>query len=114
MLIVQNNDAAKRISDDFELMEQFNEMISRYKGMNFAVLFTGYPNASLSYDAPEPLRIIKQEQHLIFFEALDNLKVFDVSYSDIKANRRRLESGDAYYIKDNTVTKLKMVKAASE
>lgn len=114
LLIVQNNDAAKKISDNFELMEQFNEMISRYKGMNFAVLFSGYPNTSLPYDAPEPLRIIKQEQNLIFFEALDNLKVFDVSYSDIKANRRRLETGDAYYIQDNSVTKLKMVKAAAE
>ena len=114
LLIIQNNDIAKKIGDDFDLMDQFNEMISRYKGMNFAVIFSNYQNASLSYDAPEPLQVIKQERHVIFFDDLDNLKIFDVPYEEIKANRRRLETGDAYYIQDNMVTKLKMVKAELE
>ena len=111
LMIIQNNDIAKKIGDDFDLMEQFDEMISRFKGMNVAFIFSNYQNASLSYDAPEPLRIIKQEQHIVFFEDLDNLKPFDVPYEDLKANRKRLETGDAYYIQDNMVTKLKVVKA---
>ena len=112
-MIVQNNNIAKAINDDFELMEKFNDMISRFKGMNVAFIFTNYQNASVSYDAPEPLRLIKQEQHIIFFEDLDNLKPFEVPYEEIKANRKRLETGDAYYIQDNMVTKLKMVKVDS-
>ena len=111
LLLIQNNDVAKRISDDFELMEQFSEMVSRYRGMNIVILFTNYQNVSLSYDAPEPLRIIKERQHILFFEDLDNLKPFDVPYEEIRANRKRLETGDAYYIQDNMVTKLKVVKA---
>ena len=39
---------------------------------------------------------------------LDNLKVFDVAYEDMKANKKKLQSGDAYYIKDNSVIKLKL------
>ncbi len=111
LLVIQNNDIAKRIGDDLDLMEQFNEMILRYKGMNIAIIFSNYQNASLSYDAPEPLRVIKQEQHIVFFEDIDNLKPFDVPYEELKANRKRLEAGDAYYIQDNMVTKLKVVKA---
>lgn len=111
LMIVQNNDIAKKIGDDFELMEQFNEMIARFKGMNVAIIFSNYNNASLSYDAPEPLRLIKEQQHIMFFEDLDNLKTFDVPYEEIRANRKKLESGDAYYILDNMVTKLKIVKA---
>lgn len=114
LMIIQNNDIAKKIGDDYDLMEQFNEMISRFKGMNIAIIFSNYPNVSLSYDAPEPLRIIKQDQHIVFFEDLDNLKPFDVPYEEIKANRKRLETGDAYYIQDNMVTKLKVVKADSD
>lgn len=106
LMIVQNNDIAKAINDDFELMEKFNDMISRFKGMNVAFIFTNYQNASVSYDAPEPLRLIKQEQHIIFFEDLDNLKPFEVPYEEIKANRKRLETGDAYYIQDNMVAKI--------
>lgn len=113
LMIVQNNDVAKKISEDFELMEQFNEINSRFRGMNVAIIFSNYQNGALSYDAPEPLRVIKQEQHLIFFEDLDNLKPFDVPYEELKANRKRLETGDAYYIQDNMVTKLKVVKAES-
>ena len=64
----------------------------------------------VSYDAPEPIRMIKQEQHIICFDDLDNLKVFDVPYEELKANKKRLQLGDAYYIKDNAVTKVKLVK----
>ncbi len=113
LMIIQNNDIAKKIGDDYDLMEQFNEMISRFKGMNVAFIFTNYNNVSLSYDSPEPLRLIKEQQHIIFFEDLDNLKPFEVPYEELKANRKRLETGDAYYIQDNMVTKLKVVKADS-
>lgn len=112
LMIVQNNDIAKIIGDDLEMMEQFTDIVTRYKGMNVAVIFANYANAAVSYDAPEPIRMIKQEQHLIYFEDLDNLKPFDVSYDDVKANRKKLGVGDAYYIQDSSVIKLKLVKAA--
>ena len=111
LMIVQNNDLAKKISDDFDMNDKFNEMLSRFKGLNFAVIFANYQNASVSYDAPDAIRTIKQDQHVIFFEDLDNLKPFDVAYEEIKANRKHLGVGDAYYINDNLVVKLKLVKA---
>ncbi len=113
LMLIQNNDIARKISDNLELLDRFNEMISRYKGMNVSFIFTNYQNAVLSYDAPEPLRKIRENQHIIFFENLENLKPFEVSYEELKANRKRLETGDAYYIEDNVVTKLKIVKADS-
>lgn len=113
LLIVQNNDVAKRISDNMDLMDMFTSVVTRYKGMNAAIIFTNFSNTPVSYDAPEPLRMIKQDQHIIFFEDLDNLKPFDVPYEEIKANRKKLGIGDAYYIQDNSVTKLKLVKATS-
>ena len=75
--------------------------------MNVAIIFANAANVSVSYDAPEPIRMIKQDQHLICFEDLDNLKPFEVSYDDIKANRKKLGTGDAYYIQDSSVIKLK-------
>ena len=111
LMIIQNNDAAKVLSDDIGLMEKFNDITSRYKGMNVAIIFTNYPNNSISYDAPEPIRMIKQERHCLFFEDLDNLKSFDVPYDALRANKKSLELGDAYYIRDNEVVKLKMAMA---
>ena len=110
LLVIQNNDVAKVIGNDMDLTEQFTDIVNRYKGMNIAVIFANYSNTSVSYDAPEPIRMIKQDQHLICFEDLDNLKPFEVSYDDIRANRKKLGIGDAYYIQDSSVIKLKLVK----
>ena len=54
--------------------------------------------------------MIKQEKHLLCFDDLSNLKVFDVDYENLRANKKKLQLGDAYYINDNEVTKLKMLK----
>ena len=110
LLIIQNNDVAKVINDNFDLMDKFNDMIHKFKGMNVSIIFTNYSNTSLSYDAPEPMRIIKEEKHILYFEDLDNLKPFDVPYDELRLYKKKLEIGDAYYIQDNNIVKLKMVK----
>ena len=92
-----------------DAMRQYTEMVTRFKDLNVCVIYSNYENAPVSYDAPEPLRMIKQEQHLLLLDDLDMLKVFDVTYEEIKANRKKLQLGDAYYIKDSTVTKIKVV-----
>ncbi len=114
VLIIQNNDVAKKIYEDMDAMRQYTEMVTRFKNLNICVIYSNYENAAVSYDAPEPLRMIKQEQHLLLLDDLDMLKVFDVPYEEIKANRKKLQLGDAYYIKDSTVTKLKVVHHTDE
>lgn len=114
ILIIQNNDVAKKIFEDMDAMRQYTEMVTKFKNLNICVIYSNYENAPVSYDAPEPLRMIKQEQHLLLLDDLDMLKVFDVPYEEIKANRKKLQLGDAYYIKDNAVTKLKVVHHISQ
>lgn len=114
VLIIQNNDVAKKIFEDMDAMRQYTEMVTRFKDLNICVIYSNYENAPVSYDAPEPLRMIKQEQHVLLLNDLDMLKVFDVPYEEIKANRKKLQLGDAYYIKDSTVTKLKVVHHTDE
>lgn len=111
LLIIQNNDIAKMINDDWDTLEKFKDLVGRFKGMNIAVIFANYPNGTISYDAPEPIRLIKQEQHIIFYEDLSNLKALDVPYEEIRNNKKKLETGDGYYILENSVVKLKLVKA---
>lgn len=111
VLIIQNNDAAKIIADDFTAMDQYREIMDRFRALNVCVIFSNYPNTAVSYDAPEPLRMIKDAQHLIYFDSLNNLKPFDVAYEYVRTYRKRLGTGDAYYINDAEVTKLKLVRS---
>ena len=108
LLVINNNDVAKVIYEDMDAMNQYTDMVTRYKNLNVGVIFTDYENVNVSYDAPEPIRNIKQERHLLYFDDLDNLKVFDVAYEDMKANKKRLQLDDVYYIKDNSVIKVKL------
>ena len=110
VMIIQNNDVAKLIGDDFDAMNQYTEITSRYKSMGVCIIFANFENASMSYDAPEPLRQVKQDQHIFFFGDLDTLKPFDPPYEAIRENKKKLTAGDAYYIRGNDVTKLKMVE----
>ena len=114
LMIIQNNDVAKELEADMELQELYNDFSGRFSGLGLVILFVNYPNASISYDAPEALRQIKEQRHLLFFGDLDNLKPFDVAYEDAHRYRKKLEKGDAYYIRDNEVVKLKMVKAKNQ
>jgi len=91
-------------------MNLYNEITTRYKSMGICIIYANYENVSLSYDAPEPLRQIKQDRHIFFYDDLDALKPFDPPYEAIRENRKKLNSGDAYYIRGNDVTKLKMVE----
>ena len=109
VMIIQNNDVAKLIGDDFDAMNQYTEIASRYKAMGVCIIYANFENVSMSYDAPEPLRQVKQDQHIFFFGDLDTLKPFDPPYEALRENKKKITVGDAYYIRGNDVTKLKMV-----
>lgn len=111
MIIINNNDAASEISSDMDLMDNYREIVSRFKSLNVCIMFTNYPNQNISYDAPEPLQMIRQERHLMYFGELNNLKVLDVPYDEMRRYKKKHQIGEAFYINDNELTKLKIVRA---
>lgn len=111
LLVIQNNDVASVIAKDKDMLGFYKDIFSRYAGLNACIIFADFRNVSLPYDAPEPLKIIKAEKHLVFLDDLDNLKAFDISYDYIRANKKKVQQGDAYYIHDDELYKLKLVKS---
>lgn len=109
LLLINNNDVAKKIDEDIDLTDKFNEIITRFKNLKVAIIFTNYQNNTVSYDAPVPLVKIRDDKHLLYFDEMDKLKPFDAPYEVIKANKKRLEKGDAFYIHDDLFEKVKLV-----
>lgn len=109
LMIVQNNDVAQKIQEDIETLNKFNEIISTYKHMGICILFTNYPNKAISFDAPDAIRVIRQSQHIIYLDDLQNLKCFDPPYEAVRKYKKQISLGDGYYINDNEVTKIKIV-----
>lgn len=108
LFLIQNNDFAQEIEDDEELREKFEEIQSRFKNMKVSFLFTNIENTSISYSSPLPLSMLKEEQHLIFFENLDHLKLFDLDYSVLRENQKKIDKGDAFYLKGEEVFRVKL------
>lgn len=109
LLLINNNDVAKKIDEDIDLTEKFNEIVSRFKNLRVAIVFTNYQNNPVSYDAPVPLVKIRDDRHLLYFDEIDKLKPFDVPYEVSKVNKKHLEKGDAFYIRDDVFEKIKLV-----
>lgn len=109
LLLINNNDVARKIDEDIDLTEKFNKIISRFKNLRVAIVFTNYQNNPVSYDAPVPLVKIRDDRHLLYFDEIDKLKPFDAPYEVVKANKKRLEKDDAFYIRDDIFEKIKLV-----
>ena len=109
IVIIQNNDFAARIEEDMDLQYAFEQIVSKYRDLKAAIIFSNYKNADVPYDAPIPLLRIRDDRHVLYWEDLEHLKVFDVNLEEIRNNKRKMEKGDAFYISGDELTKLKLV-----
>lgn len=103
VMIINNLDAVADISND----GAYKNICGRFKNMNVCIIVSCIENASIPYGAPEMLKGIRDNHNLVFFDDLANLKVFDVPLSAVRNFKKPIEVGDGYYIKDNSIVKIK-------
>ena len=110
VLMLNSLDAIEAISSNSMVMAKYNNIIGKYKTMNVCVILGAVENASIPYSAPEILKKWKEDRKLLFFDDIDNLKLFDLPYSATKKYKKSLEVGDCYFIKGNECVKIKTPK----
>ena len=76
--------------------------------MKVTIIFSNITNSLITYNAPEPLKMLKEDKHFMIFEDLNNVKIIDIPLAITREFKKTLEVGDAYYINDNQCRKLKM------
>ena len=106
VLIIDNLDALTAICNDKEALEAYKNIMGRYKNMGAAILAV-VENANIPYSAPEILKNIRDQKNIMFFDDLQNMKMFDVPLAVSRRFKKPVSKGDAYYIKDNECAKLK-------
>lgn len=112
VLIINNVAAMEAISGDISAMDAYSDIVGRYKNMNVCVFIGDYENANISYSSPEILKKLRDAKHFLFFDDLANLKIFDLPIAAIRENRKSLKTGEAYYIRENEIVKLKTPKCS--
>lgn len=108
LYVIQNNEFAKAIEDDYDLKDKFEEIISKYSGMKVCFIFSDYSNSNVSFSSPSPIVMIKEKQQVLYFEDLSAFKPFDISYDFLRENRKKIEKGDAFFMQGENLVKLKL------
>lgn len=110
VLLLENSDTISEISANKTTVASIKNIISKYKDMKVIILLADIENATISFNAPEFLKLVKENRKYIVFEDVSNIKLCDIPISVTKKYAKPIEMFDAYYINDNELTKLKTIK----
>jgi S-DNA-T family DNA segregation ATPase FtsK/SpoIIIE len=108
-MLINNNDAIDALGNNTEAFSKFGNIIGRYKALKVCFVFSNIANAPISYSANEVYKRIKDSYNFIYFGNLNEFKIFDPQYQLLKKFAKPLDAGDAYFVTENDVRKVKTV-----
>jgi len=109
LLVVESQDAITGISADKKTMASMKNILTKYKDMKVFVLFTNIENVGIPFNGPELLKMLKDPRRYIIFEDANSIKLCELSTSITKKYAKQIAFGDAFFINENELTRLKTV-----
>lgn len=110
VFLIESTDAVADISANKQAISAIRNWIGKYRNMKIFLLMSNLENTNIAFNAPELLKIIKDNRRYLIFDDVNNIKLCDVSISTIKKYAKPIEVCDAFYVYENELTKLKTVK----
>lgn len=114
LLVIHNYEAADAVCADREALEAYSNITGRYKSMGVCIIVSALENAAIPYSAPEIFKNIRDQRHLMYFDDIANMKIYDMPLAAVRRFKKPIETGDGYYIKDNECVKLKTALCRQE
>lgn len=108
MLLINNMDGIKSINGDKNVLQSYRNIMGRYRNMNICILVSCIENSAISFSAPDMVKDVKEIRHVVYFDDIANIKMFDVPFASTKQFKKKVTKGDCFYINDSEVTKLKV------
>jgi len=110
VLVIQNRGAIPAMGADKVLLALYKEIQAKGKDARLLILYTNLENASVPFNAPEPLKQLKDRRQLLLFEELNQIKVVDIPLLQQKSNKKPLETGDAFWLRGSEVIRLRVLE----
>ena len=110
VLIINNLDAINSLATDKDTLSKYKEIITRFKNLGIHFIFAQVPNATISYSASDVMKSIKDNKNYIAFEDIGLVKITEISPTIANSFKKPIELGDAYYIKNASIKKIKTAK----
>ena len=109
LIVINDKDMLDIISKNKECIQNFKDIIDKYKKLKACIILSNIDNSSIPFNCNDIMKKIKENRHYIIFDDMANFKIIEPPMSLIKENRKRLKPGDAYYVKDNMIVKIRTV-----
>ena len=106
-LVLCGPNSIEAVCADAATLNAYKNIIGKYKALNVCVLLSECENTAVNYNSPEIMKKLKEEQKLLLFDELSNLKMFDLPYAMLKKFKKPLSPGDAYFIRAGECSRIK-------
>lgn len=107
LIVINNADVIDAICKNKESAAVYKDMIGKYKALGIYIIISCLSNATIGVMSNDILKNVKDSKHLMYFDDLSNLKLFDVSVMIGRNYKKKIEIGDAYYFNGTDINKLK-------
>ena len=108
VIIINSQEVYTAISDSKDTLNAIKNIMGKYKVLNVYLLFGAVPNAQIVYGSPDIYKMMKESKSILFFDNLDNCKIVDIPLALKRKNQKKIEPGDAYYIFEDEVSKVRI------
>lgn len=109
VLIINTANAAAYISENSAVLNNYKEIVKKYKNLRSLILFTNIENEAIVYGSPEVMKMMKDNYQFIMFEDLNAVKLFDCPISLLKKFKAPLKDNEAYFLSGSELKKVKLV-----
>ncbi len=109
VFVIQNQDIFATNGVSKGVIECYKRLSKSYKDMKILFLFADVENIPIPYGASEMLKLIKDVGGWVAMEDLSNIKLIDINMTTARKFKKPIELGDAYWITNSGVEKMKVV-----
>ena len=114
LLVIQNRQFFEADGISKESAVLCKNLLKTAKDVKLFMMFTNLENAPIPYGATDIQKQLKETKNIIFFDDLAAFKPFDIQMSDLRSNKKPIEAGDAFFILERSVVRMKTPLVQSE
>lgn len=111
ILLVHSEEWISYMNENRELVNVYNDILKRGKGLKCCVIFTNLENVKIpSYNAPDVLKPFVENPQYLVFEDLRDIKLFEPTIAWKQKYDKRLRDGEAFVLKGNDLYKIRTIE----
>lgn len=107
LIILNDMGVLEAIAKDKTALAVYKDIVGKYKNFGLLLLITCLEDAAIGVIANDIAKHVKETKNIIAFDDITDVKICDVGITVARTFKKKIVLGDAYYIHNTEVIKLK-------